>query len=116
MVYDRFGSDLITQYDQNGSLGVANKENFPDSYSFSTSQRYTGAAPALPTPAKETFPYTPPQIAAIAADFEGVSPNLKPPSAFVFNVSFAREIPGGMTIEIGYSGRLSHRLLMERRV
>src|SRR5260221_4773432 len=37
-----FRSDLITQYDQNGSLGVANKENFPDSYSFSTSQRYTG--------------------------------------------------------------------------
>ncbi len=113
MVYDRFGSDLITQYDQNGSLGVANKENFPDSYSFSTSQRYTGAAPTLPTPAKETFPYTPPQIAAIAGDFEGVSPNLKPPYAYVFNVSFAREIPGGMTIEIGYAGRLSHRLLME---
>jgi Carboxypeptidase regulatory-like domain len=113
MVYDRFGSDLITQYDQNGSLGVANKENFPDSYSFSTSQRYTGAAPTLPTPAQETFPYTPPQIAAIAGDFEGVSPNLKPPYAYVFNASFAREIPGGMTIEIGYAGRLSHRLLME---
>jgi hypothetical protein len=113
MVYDRFGSDLITQYDQNGSLGVANKENFPDSYSFSTSQRYSGAAPTLPTPARETFPYTPPQIAAIAGDFEGVSPNLKPPYAYVFNASFAREIPGGMTIEIGYAGRLSHRLLME---
>jgi hypothetical protein len=113
MVYDRFGSDLITQYDQNGSLGVANKENFPDSYSFSTSQRYTGASATLPTPAPETFPYTPPQIAAIAGDFEGVSPNLKPPYAYVFNASFAREIPGGMTIEIGYAGRLSHRLLME---
>jgi len=113
MVYDRFGSDLITQYDQNGSLGVANKENFPDSYSFNSSQRYTGAAPMLPTPAQETFPYTPPQIAAIAGDFEGVSPNLRPPYAYVFNASFAREIPGGMTIEIGYAGRLSHRLLME---
>jgi len=56
MVYDRFGSDLITQYDQNGSLGVANKENLPDSYSFSTSARYTGAAPALPIPPQETFP------------------------------------------------------------
>ena len=113
MVYDRFGSDLITQYDQNGSLGVANKENFPDSYSFSTSRRYTGDSPALPAPPKETFPYTPPLIAAIAGDFEGISPNLKPPYAYVFSASFAREIPGGMTLEIGYAGRLSHRLLME---
>jgi hypothetical protein len=113
MVYDRFGSDLITQYDQNGSLGVANKENFPDSYSFSTSRRYAGAAPSLPTLSQETFPYTPPNIAAIAGDFEGISPNLKPPYAYVLNASFAREIPGGMSVEVGYAGRLSHRLLME---
>jgi hypothetical protein len=29
MVYDRFGSDLITQYDQNGSLGVASATPAP---------------------------------------------------------------------------------------
>ena len=113
MVYDRFGSDLITQYDQNGSLGVANKQNFPDSFSFGTSARYAGVAPSPSSPPKETFPYTPPDIAAIIGDFEGVSPNLKPPYAYILNASFAREIPGGMTIEIGYAGRLSHRLLME---
>jgi carboxypeptidase family protein len=113
MVYDRFGSDLITQYDQNGSLSVANKANFPDSYSFSTSQRYAGVAPTLPSPPQETFPYRPPDIAAIAGDFEGISPNLKSPYAYVLNASFAREIPGGMTLEVGYAGRLSHRLLME---
>jgi len=91
-------------------LGVANKENLPDSYSFSTSARYTGAALALPIPPQETFPYTPPQIAAIAGDFEGISPNLKAAVRHTFlNASFAREIPGGMTIEVGYAGRLSHR-------
>jgi hypothetical protein len=113
MVYDRFGSDLITQYDQNGSLGVANKQNFPDSFSFSTSARYAGVAPAPSSPPTETFPYTPPDIAAIIGDFEGISSNLKPPYAYILNASFAREIPGGMTIEVGYAGRLSHRLLME---
>jgi len=41
MVYDRFGSDLITQYDQNGSLGVAIRR-ISRMYSFSTSGRYTG--------------------------------------------------------------------------
>jgi len=43
----------------------------------------------------------------------GISPDLKPPYSYVVNASFAREIPGKMTVEIGYTGRLAHRLLME---
>jgi hypothetical protein len=113
ITYDRFGSDLITQYDQFGSIGLATAANFEDSYSFSTSGRYTGAAPALPAPPQEPFPYTPPNIAAIAGEFMGISPNLKPPYSYVLNASFAREIPGKMTLEVGYVGRLSQRLLME---
>ena len=113
IAYDRFGSDLITQYDQFGSIGLATAGNFPDSYSFGTSPRYTGSAPALDAPPAETFPVTPPNIAAIAGEFMGISPDLKPPYSYVLNASFAREIPGRMTLEIGYNGRLSHRLLME---
>jgi hypothetical protein len=113
MAYDRFGSDLITQYDQYGSIGLATQSNFPDSYSFSTSPRFTGSAPLVPANAAETFPFTPPNIAAISGAFEGISPNLKPPYSYLLNASFAREIRGKMTIEVGYTGRLSHRLLME---
>jgi len=113
MVYDRFGSDLITQYDQYGSIGMATSGNFPTSYSFSTSPRYNGAAPVLTPPATETFPVTPPNIAAIAGEFMGIAPNLKPPYSYVFNASFARELPGKVTVEIGYAGRLSRRLLLE---
>src|SRR5215472_2762528 len=113
MVYDRFGSDLITQYDQYGSIGMATSGNFPTSYSFSTSPRYTGSAPALPTPAAETFPVTPPYIAAIAGEFMGIAPRLRPPYSFVMNASFARELPGKLTFEVGYAGRLSRRLLLE---
>ena len=113
MVYDRFGSDLITQYDQYGSIGIASSGNFPDSYSFSTSPRYNGAAPVLTPPAAETFPVTPPNIAAIAGEFMGIAPNLKPPYSYVLNASFARELPGKLTLEVGYAGRLSHRLLLE---
>ena len=43
----------------------------------------------------------------------GISPDLKPPYSYVLNASFAREIPGKMTLELGYAGRLSHRMLME---
>jgi len=113
MAYDRFGSDLITQYDQYGSIGLATQSNFPDSYSFSTSPRFNGSAPGVPANAPETFPFTPPNIAAISGAFEGIAPNLKPPYSYLLNASFAREIPGKMIIEVGYTGRLAHRLLME---
>ena len=113
MAYDRFGSDLITQYDQYGSIGLATQSNFPDSYSFSTSPRFTGSAPGVPPNAPETFPFTPPNIAAISGAFEGIAPNLRPPYSYLLNASFAREIPGKMIIEVGYTGRLAHRLLME---
>ncbi|HEV8040111.1 MAG TPA: carboxypeptidase-like regulatory domain-containing protein [Bryobacteraceae bacterium] len=113
IAYDRFGSDLIAQYDQFGSIGLANAGNFSDSYNFTTSPRYNGAPPVLPAPAQETFPYAPPKIAAIVGDFLGISPDLKPPYSYLLNASFEREIPGKMTIAVGYAGRLSHRLLME---
>ena len=61
----------------------------------------------------QPFPYTPPPIAAIVGDFLGISPDLKPPYSYVLNASFEREIPGGLTFEIGYTGRLSHRLLLQ---
>ena len=113
MVYDRFGSDMLAQYDQYGSIGLATATNFPDSYSFSTSPRFAGNAPGVATNAPQPFPYTPPPIAAIAGDFLGISPDLKPPYSYVLNASFQREVGHGMTFEIGYTGRLSHRLLLE---
>ena len=113
MVYDRFGSDLVSQYDQYGSIGLATATNFPDSYSFSTSPRFNGLAPDLPANPLQPFPYTPPPIAAIAGDFLGISSDLKPPYSYVLNASFERELPGGLTMEVGYTGRLSHRLLLQ---
>lgn len=113
LVYDRFGSDLVAQYDQYGSIGLATATNFADSYSFSTSPRFTGSAPQLPANPTEPFPYTPPPIAAIVGDFLGIANNLKPPYSYVLNASFERQLPGNLTLEIGYTGRLSHRLLLE---
>jgi hypothetical protein len=113
LAYDQFGNDLIVNFDQYGSLGLSNPTNFPDSYSFTTSPRYTGAYPDLPPAATGGFPYTPPAIAAITGTFLGISPDLKTPYSIVLNASFSRELPGKVTMEIGYLGRLSRRLLME---
>jgi len=113
LLYDQFGQDLIANFDQYGSLGLSNPTNFPDSYSFSTSPRFTGNYPALPAAAAGGFPYTPPPIAAITGTFLGISPDLKTPYSIVLNASFSRSLPGKMTMEFGYVGRLSRRLLME---
>ncbi len=113
IAYDQFGNDLIVNYDQYGSLGLSNPTNFPDSYSFTTSPRFTGTYPALPPPPAGGFPYTPPAIAAITGTFLGISPDLKTPYSIILNADYSRELPGKITMEVGYIGRLSRRLLME---
>src|SRR5260370_28566956 len=90
--------------------------NFPDSYSSRDSPRYNGSAPGTDLPPKQSFPYTPPNIAAIAGEFMGIAPNLKPPMSYLLNASFARKIPSMMTIEIGYAWRLSHPPLIDGAV
>jgi hypothetical protein len=113
MLYDRFGSELITQFDQFGSFGLATTLGNPLSYDFTSSPRYNGTVPALPAAPTTGFPYTPPNIAAIEGEFEGIYPNLKSPYSILLNASFARELPGKVNMEISYAGRLSRKLLLE---
>ncbi len=113
MLYDRFGSELITEFDQFGSFGLATTLGNPLSYNFTTSPRYTGSTPALPAAPTTGFPYTPPDISAIEGEFQGIYPNLKSPYSVLLNASFARELPGKLTLEVSYAGRLSRKLLLQ---
>jgi Carboxypeptidase regulatory-like domain len=113
LLYDRFGSELITQFDQFGSFGLATTLGNPLSYNFTTSPRYNGAVPTLPAAPTVGFPYTPPDISAIEGEFQGIYPNLKSPYSILMNASFARQLPGKLTMEISYAGRLSRRLLLQ---
>jgi hypothetical protein len=113
ILYDRFGSELITQFDQFGSFGLATTLGNPLSYNFTTSPRYDGTVPALPAAPATGFPYTPPDINAIEGEFQGIYPNLKSPYSILLNASFARQLPGKLTLEISYTGRLSRRLLLQ---
>ena len=40
--------------------------------------------------------------------------NLKAPYSLVFNANYARELPGKLTVEVGYAGRLYRRGLLEQ--
>jgi hypothetical protein len=113
MLYDRFGSELITEFDQFGSFGLATTLNNPVSYTFSTSPRYNGTVPALPAAPTTGFPYTPPDVNGIVGEFQGIYPNLKSPYSILLNASFARQVPGKLTLEVAYAGRLSRKLLLQ---
>jgi hypothetical protein len=113
IAYDHFGSSLITTYDQFGSAGLSTTLGNQTSYDFSTAPRFNGTNPAQTPAPPGGFPYTPPPIYAIAGSFEGIDTDLKAPYSYLLNANFARQLPGKVTIEIGYAGRLSHRLLLE---
>ena len=114
LAYDQFGNDLIVNYDQYGSLGLSNPTNFPgflQLHHFAAFHR--DISRRCPPPPRADFPYTPPAIAAITGTFLGISPDLKTPYSIILNADYSRELPGKVTMEIGYMGRLSRRLLMQ---
>lgn len=115
MVYDRFGSDLITNFDQLGSVGLASRAGFPRSYNMTDAPRLTtaGAYPALPTAPPGTFPSVPPDVFAVAGTGLGMFSDIKTPYSIVLNANYAKETWGGNTVEIGYAGRLSRKLLLQ---
>ena len=113
MLYDRFGSELITQFDQFGSFGLATTLGNPLSYNFTTAPRYNGSVPTLPAAPTTGFPYTPPDISAIEGEFQGIYPNLKSPYSILLNASFSRQLPGKLTFEATYAGRLSRKLMLQ---
>ncbi len=113
MMYDTYGSDLITQFDQFGSQGLATTLGSPLSYNYTTSPRFNGTVPAMPGAPTGGFPYTPPDVHAIVGEYSGIYPSLVAPYSHLFNASFERELPGGLTLDAGYVGRLSHKLLLQ---
>jgi hypothetical protein len=113
IMYDHFGSALITQFDTFGSQGLSTTLNNLTSYNFTTSPRFDGTDPAQAPAPTGGFPYTPADIHAIAGSYTGIASDLKAPYSYVLNATFARQLPGKLTMEAGYIGRLSHRLLVQ---
>ncbi len=115
IAYDRFGSDMVVQYDNQNPFGLTENDVL-GSFTFATSPRYNGTLPALPAASVHTFPYTPANVAFVGGTYVGIESDLKTPYAYVMNASIARPVKGGMTLEVGYQGRLSHSLLMQQDV
>ncbi len=115
MVYDRYGSAMATSFAASGSPGLATSVTQPSNTDFTDSFRYTGGAlPALPAAPQGGFPFTPPAVAGGFGSYSAVNPNLVAPYSMLLNLNYARPLPGKMTIEMGYVGRLSRKGILRQ--
>jgi hypothetical protein len=116
MMYDRYGSDMVVNFDSDGSPGLASPVTQPQNTNFTTSARYGGALPPLPAAPAANFPYTPATILGGFGSYSGVMPNLVAPYSYLLNLSYARQLPSKMTVEVGYIGRLARKSLVRMDV
>jgi hypothetical protein len=117
LVFDSYGNDLVANVSKLGSIGLSTTLGTPTSYNFSTAPRYgTGVLPALQPAPQGSFPFTPPNVAAITGSYYGIDPSLKAPYSYLLNASVSRQFRDHYTIEVGYTGRLSHAQLLQEDV
>jgi hypothetical protein len=115
MVYDRYGSAMATSFAASGSPGLATSVTQPSNTDFTDSFRYSGGAlPALPAAPQGGFPFTPPAVAGGFGSYSGVNPNLVAPYSMLLNLNYTRPLPGKLTIEVGYIGRLSRKGILRQ--
>jgi len=115
IVYDHYGSAMAASFASSGSPGLASTVAQPVNTNFTTGFRYAGSGlPVLPAAAGGAFPYTPPAIQGGFNSFSGVSSDLKAPYSYLFNLNYARPLGHGMSLELGYAGRPSHRGIVQQ--
>ena len=123
VAYDHFGTEIINTFGQSGSFGLSTSLTTPlGSQDVDCAPRVTslyaipstgcpGVSFVLPAP-PGGFPQTPPVGYAAGGFSSGFSAdqNLKPPYAYMLNLSVAREVTPSSSLEVGYIGHLGHRL------
>jgi hypothetical protein len=129
IVYDRLGESFINTFDNAGAFGLSTVLSNPaGSESVATAPRVTGMntlptvdlngnsilLPAPPGKFPQTFPST--LSTGGFAIAWGLDNTIKTPYAYTIDLSFARELQGGFSVETAYVGRLGHRLLAQEDV
>lgn len=121
IVYDRFGQQLVDNFDRSGSFGLSTRlTNQAELETVQTVPRLTtnmntiptldnlGRTVFLPAPTAN-FPVPFPSGNFSVAT--GLDSSLKTPYSYTLDLSVGRELRGGFALEVAYVGRLSHRLL-----
>lgn len=109
-IYDHYGSSMAANLASSGSPGLATAQSQLSNTNFTSAPRFTGSAlPTIPSDPFTGFPYTPAAIVGGFTTYDGVADNLKAPYEYVLSVNYARPLKHGLSLEVGYIGRLGHR-------
>ena len=115
VVYDHYGAAMSEAFSTGGSPGLATTVAQPVNTNFSSTFRYNGTSlPNLAAPAPFTFPYTPPTIIGGFTTFTGIQSDLKAPYEYVTNATYAKPLPKGLSLELGYIGRFGRRQIVQQ--
>jgi Carboxypeptidase regulatory-like domain len=135
VVFDRIGSGLLSTFDSRGSFGLSTQITAPVpcvgppstdptcSPGVPVAPRLTNLTevpqndalgnPYFPATPTGGFPYTYPPAGTGLAIQWGLDSHIKTPYAYTIDFSVARELPGNISLEVSYVGRLAHRLLTQ---
>ncbi|HEY2383780.1 MAG TPA: TonB-dependent receptor [Terriglobia bacterium] len=116
LIYDNYGNAMGAQFSSSGSPGLSTAVQQVANTDYSSSPRYDGTPATLTHLATATggaFPFTPPLLIGGFTSFTNVQSNLKAPYQYILSANYARPLPGHMSIEVGYAGRLAHRAIVK---
>ena len=126
ITYDRIGSQLAVNFDAANRLGFLSSLSIPvNTYNVSTALApvYNGVIPDVRTlqgiagnfGTQLTFPRTQPSDEAQRIE-TSLDSAITTPYNYSVNVSFAREMSKGLTLEVSYVGRFARNLLAQRDI
>jgi Carboxypeptidase regulatory-like domain len=133
VVFDRIGAGLLDTFDRRGAFGLSTGITAPVPCVGPSSLDPCTGTPVAPRltdlntvpqldasgkpffPATPTggFPFTYPPAGTGLAIQWGLDDGIKTPYAYTIDLSVGRELPGNMSLEVSYVGRLAHRLLSQ---
>jgi len=122
MVYDRFGQGIADDFSRYGSFGLSTQLTNPAGFLSPYDAPRITDLHTIPTedlnhnpiflpPPEATFPQTFPNDTFFIGS--SLDSSLKTPYSYTIDLSVARELRGGFTLQVSYVGRLSHRLLTQ---
>ena len=122
LVYDHFGAAIVNNFDTEGSFGLSTTlQTSAGVLKAGTAPRFTGVSDVpqslLPGAPPVGFPGIPVRSGPTSgAIYWSQDSAVKTPYAHAVNLSIAREISNGSSLEVTYVGRFAHRLLQQEDV
>jgi len=121
---DYFGNQLAVQFDLNNTLGFSSNFTTPaNTFNVTTDPGplFTGygqsvvTLPLVPVPGPVTFPREQPADTRRRIE-SSLDQGMRSPINYQFNLTFERELPKQMVLQMSYVGRIAHNLLATRDV